>query len=68
MARKKKRKQAAATVTGGRIHIRTSTAQQAASFHAYATRRGLNLSALVVGLLMKCLDDERNLQPDAEQV
>lgn len=53
---------------GGRIHIRTATAQQAASFHAYAERRGVNLTALVVSLLMKCLDEEKMLQPDAEQI
>ena len=68
MAKKKRAKRAAAEETGGRIHIRTVTSQQAASFHAYAERRGTNLTALVVGLLMKCLDDEKALQPDAEQI
>jgi len=63
MAKKKTKKG-----QGGRIHIRTATAKQAASFHAYAERRGLNLTSLVVSLLMRCLDEEKSLQPDAEQI
>lgn len=72
MASKRKkrvtRKTAAAGAVGGRIHIRTVTAQQAANFHAYASRRGVNLTALVVSLLMKCLDEEKFLQPEVEQI
>jgi hypothetical protein len=72
MASKKRKRVAkkatAAAESGGRIHIRTVTAQQAANFHAYASRRGMNLTALVVSLLMKCLDEEKSLQPEVEQI
>ena len=72
MASKKRkravRKTTASSEGGGRIHIRTTTAQQAANFHAYASRRGMNLTALVVSLLMKCLDEEKSLQPEVEQI
>lgn len=67
MAKKKKRKRKAAEPgrVGGRIHIRAASAQQVESFHAYARRKGLTLSALVVSMLTNCLNAD---VPDAEQI
>ncbi len=67
MAKKKKRKKKAVYFerVGGRIHIRAASVQQVESFHAYARRNGMTLSALVVSMLTNCLNSE---VADAEQV
>lgn len=68
MASKKKKKRPSAKKSGGRVHIRTVSTQLANDFHAYAKRRGVSLSSLVVTLLMQCLDAEKVLTVDAEQI
>lgn len=72
MAAKKKplmkKRRAAKTQDGGRIHLRAVSKDRVQEYHALAGRSGTSLTALVTSYLDQLLEAEKRGLFDAEQI